>query len=387
MATIAEQLLGQASQAVTQTPDLTGSIAKGAQLAQGVEQIRNQRAQIEQAKQELQMQKANSITDTLKIAAQSKDPRLKKFLLSKVMPAKVKALGMDQFFTPDSMEMIQTSDEALQKVLGLQLDLDAKIRSGEISGAEAYQQAQAILSNPEELAMLDTDQLFAAQEFAKSEIGKSYRAEQVARASLGKQIQGQQAAGDVEASKDVAKAWNTWETGGGVAAREKAEGIFEDAIKRLREGKVKLGTVGKKVPWLGGREDVLAITDEKAKALLDDIRGGISIREKTGDPNPTQTQIDSIMSRIIDPRLSNAENIKKLETELNAMRADTRNKISTFKRYGHPVTEPTAKKAPAKAPAAKQDSKVSDFATQYGMTYDQALQVLMKRGYKPAGGK
>lgn len=177
MATLSEMLIGQASDVAKGTgAGLNESIAQGAQLAQTVQNIQAQREQIEQRKQELQFQKVSSVMETLKGAAETRDPKLKKFMLSKIVPGKVQALGLDNFFSPDAMEMVQTSDAALQKVLGLQLDLDHKVQRGELTGAEALKIAQTHLTNPEELSLLDTDNFFKAQQFAASEEGRAYRA-------------------------------------------------------------------------------------------------------------------------------------------------------------------------------------------------------------------
>lgn len=345
---IADMLVQSALESSKPQPlDLGGAVTRGAQLGAHIQEVQNQRVMIEQKKQELQMQKAVAVTDTLKIAASSKDKRLKDFLLKKVMPGKIKALGMEEFFPPQTLEMVQTSDSAMEKVLGLQLDLEDRVNKGEMSGAQAYQKARQVLSNPEELALFDGDRLFEAQKF---NVDQSNRMDRTALVQSG-QAQRQQTqiatVGDVELKKDVAKSYNTWVAGGGLSAREKAKNIFESAINRLRNRDVVLGTVGKNIPWVGNPEK-FPLGDEKAKALLDDIRGGISIREKTGDPNPTQTQIDSIMNRIIDPRLSNEENIKKLEMELNAMNADTKNKVNTFKRFGYGAEEPQGNKSDKK---------------------------------------
>jgi hypothetical protein len=340
--TLAEMMFQSASNTVGQTADIAGSMAKGAQLGMQIEQTQQERQKLEQLKQEMQMKKIDSITQSFELAAQAKDPKTRNFLLKNVVPGKIKALGLEQFFNPQTLEMIQTSPEALDKFRGLKIDLESRVRRGEMNMAEAYQEfAAKAASDPEEVIALDTDRFAEAEKFSLAETGKSQRVELGGQIGLGKQVQGQQVAGQVEARKKVSDAWTTWQTGGGLAARKKAEGIFEQAIEKLRSGKVRFGTTIKKLPY-ASKEDVLARIDPEAKALIDDIRGGISIKEKTGDPNPALPQIEAILSRSIDPRLDNQKNIEKLETELKFMREDTDNKVKEFSRFGHPVSESKA---------------------------------------------
>jgi len=332
--TLAEMLVGSVAEQSRKDPGFDQAIGQGAQLAQVIQNGQAQRAQIEQKKQELQMQKAVAVTDTLKIAASSKDKNLKNFLLKKVMPGKIKALGMEEFFSPETMEMIQTSESVQQKVLGLQLDLDNKVREGSITGAEAYQIAQRTLSDPEELAQLDTDRLFAAQEFSKSEIGKSFRTQQQADAAMGKQVQAQQAAGQVAASQGIGKEFADYQTAGGRATLNKNLDKLRDAAKRLKSGEVKTGQVSTIVPGLGG-DKAQEVLNPDVAAVRDDIRGAIqaSLKQTLGAQFTAQ-EGEAIFNRAFNPRLSAEENARRVEQEIKGLEETIKNKESEFESRG-----------------------------------------------------
>ena len=309
MAGLADMLVGSVMDTSKDVPDFSGNIQKGAELAKTIEGMKQGREQLEQKKQELQMQKANSVVDTMKIAASSKDKRLKDFLLKKVLPAKVNALGMGEYFTPQTLEMVQSSEDAQKKVLGLSLYLDDEVRAKRMTGAEAYAYAQQKLADPEELAMLDTDQLFDAQKFANSEEGKSARAVQMAQASLGKQQQAQQAAPDIEYDKKLAGIGAALMNEGGDDGLARQLNSLDSVIGDLESGKLEFGTRTKKAT--GGKG--LSLYDEDAKAAVDKVIGSIKLKALLADPNPTEIQIKDALGRVIDPTLRNELNLDKLK--------------------------------------------------------------------------
>lgn len=320
--TIAEMLVGSALQSSQQDPQLE----QIAGIASNIANIKAQRQQVELKKQEIQMQKANSVTDTIKIAAEAKDPKLKNFLLKNVMPSKIKALGMEEFFTPQTMEMIQTSDDIQRKVLGLQLDLDQKVRSGEMTGAEAYKTAQSLLSDPEQLALLDTDQIFEAQKFAASEEGKSYRAKQLAGFRVG-------AAGETEVSKSLGKRYADYTAAGGRANIEKNFKRLEGVLKDLKSGNLETGTIPGIV--LSDPKKLAAVSP-RLKAAMDAVQSTVQLKRAL-DSQFSQAEAAAVMARAFDPALPTEENIKKLETEIETLQNDVSSAEDEFKAQGFKV--------------------------------------------------
>lgn len=386
MAGIADMLVQGAVTSSQQSADLAGASAKGAQLgtqlAQTIEQAQTNRAQIEQRKQELQMQKAVAVTDTLKIAAQSKDPKLKRFLLQNVLPGKIKALGMEEFFGPQTLQMAQESEEVQKKILGLQLDLDEKIRSNQMTGAQAYQYAQSILQDPEQLAQLDTDRLYEAQAFANSEEGKSARAALQGQIAMGKQVQAQQAAPQVEANKKIQDTHTNFIVNGGQAGAEKNLSNMEEVLAALQSGKLKTGGLGTMAAY---RTGTLSALNPDLQAAMDKIQGAVNLRAGLADPNPTERQISQILSRSFNPELPNKQNIDKLKTAIREYKTDLANKKKEWRRLGLPGVEDapqsgdwlsSKKDAFSKLPPDEQDKFISGAAAKLGISPDQVREGL-----------
>lgn len=382
--TLAEMLVGSTLQSAQADPQLE----QIAGIASNIANVKAQRQQIELKKQELQMQKTNAIVDTLKIAAGSKDQKLKNFLLKNVMPSKVKALGMEEFFTPQTMEMLQTSEDVQRKVLGLQLDLDQKVRSGQISGAQAYQIAQGILADPEQLAMLDTDQLFEAQKFAASEEGKAVRAEYVARAASGRQEATRKATGETEVSKKTAQEFVDYTAAGGSANLSSNLDKLREAANKLKSGKIKTGGLGGVIKSADGAADIL---DPEMSAVRDDVRNAIqtSLRQVLG-AQFTEKEGAALFNRAFNPRLPAKENARRLEIEIKKLEQMKNDKEKQFRSQGFDAGSSAAPRVMndwsgilnnQKEKVMRLDDKelqkyIEGFAKKHGITVEEVKQAL-----------
>lgn len=349
MATIAEILVGSVAESSQKAPDLAGSLTQGMELAQHAEKVSQQREQLEAKKIEVKNTKAEEITRDMLRAKHMSPKQLSGY--TKFIKNKVKSYAIEDIFPEDAIDLAMSTPDNLARFESIKDDVQNGVMSLEEGVVKLQDQSQFYDITPD----MQKD-LRKAAEMATKEKGLRERAQMSQQASLGKQMQAQGAAPEVQAGKDTAKAFATWTAGGGAAAREKTREIFNKVINRLGNNEVEFGTLFKNLPWVGNPEK-LPMLDKKAKALLDDIRGAISIKEKTGDPNPTQSQIDSIMSRIIDPRLTNKQNIEKLQTELNAMDADTENKMAQFGRLG--FSDPTFKPKEKSQAASSSDWKMT----------------------------
>lgn len=338
MASMAEMMFQSASQSVGQAPDIGGSIAKGAQLGAQIEQTQQQRQRLEMAKQEQLMNKINSVTDSFELAGKVTDPKLRNFLLKNVVPGKIKALGLEQYFSPQSLEMIQQSPEALDKFRGLKIDLESRVTAGEITASEAYQEAARVMQDPEALAMLDTDRLIKAQQFSTAEYGKTQRVERQGQIGLGKQMQAQAAAPTVEAGKGIAKEFADYQAAGGKATLDKNLGQLEEAAKKLESGEVKTGKISAAVPGLASdmAQDVL---NPEIAAVRDQVRGAVqaTLRQTLGAQFTAQ-EGEAIFNRSFNPRLSADENAKRIRTVIQELKQNIANKEKAFKAQGFAVS-------------------------------------------------
>lgn len=344
MATIAEQLLAGYSKVASHETENPGSgLAVGAQIAAHKAQVEQQRAQLELQKQQHEMQKIEKIGSWYETADKMPDGAAKKAFIKNFIPDGINALGMGEKIHPVTQEMLAGEP-------GMVPYLKEKIRTGAIK----YGDVQEALVNPEKMAelMKGTElEKYGGQEaiksavddyggtldktaqFAASEEGKALRAKEMAQAQLGKQVQGQTAAPEVEYKKKVGDIMANFNANGGSASVKKNISAFDTAIAQLRSNKVQLGTLAKNLPY-GANMDVLARIDPAAKALIDQVQGGVNMRAALADPNPTEKQISMILNRTIDPRLSNEENIKKLEAMKTELQEAAESRQAEARKYG-----------------------------------------------------
>jgi hypothetical protein len=333
MASIAEQLIA-GSQAAGQKAGETAlaGFKTGADLALSVDAAKRQREQLEMQKEEVELGKATKIMDAIKAGDNFKDKSAQSNYYKKVVPSMIKAFKMDHLFSPDLMEMMQSSPEVRQKVVGLQLDIQDKINRGELRGNQVIPYAQSKLA-PEELPLLDTDALVEQQKFGAQQAFSNMRTQLAADAAAGRQQTQIAAAPETEYKKKVADVAATYNTGGGAAGIEKNVAKMRGVIEKLRNNEIKLGTLAKNLPY-GSTEEALSRLDPKAKAAMDDVRGAINMRAALADPNPTAMQVNAIMSRAFDPRLSNEQNIKKLEEAIVELQTAAKDREKEFVKYG-----------------------------------------------------
>lgn len=343
MATFAEMMAQAAiqSSAPENFNNTTQAFASGAQLAMKQEELNQNKMQLEQKKQQMEEAKWDKVGGWFDTASKMPDGAAKKAYVDHFIPNGIQALNMQDRFDPVAMKMLQ-GDTMLGKFLNEQVR-NGKMTFGDIQAAtkDADILAKLIpekerwqsLQNFQNTVGAYTGELDDASKLRTQEIGKSDRAEQVANAALGKQIQAQNETGNVELRKKVSDSYNAYVNEGGASGVVKNISALDKTIKQLKNNEVILGTIGKTIPY-GSTEDVLARTDPKAKALVDSVRGSVNMRAALADPNPTEKQINQILGRTIDPRLSNQANIDKLEAAKAEMLNKTHIATEEFRRHG-----------------------------------------------------
>ncbi len=397
---IASQLIGGVQAGIEHT---ASNIQTGSQLAQTVENISAQRQKLEQDRQTLEMQKIEKVASLYETAGKL-PPKAQNFIYQKVIPNTAKGLGVDKYF-PESTQTLLSSDsnavpyfmahlrehpEDMSAILTDMTDPTGEALAKHFPDIQKFGAAQAINQELHD-SMKD---LTEAHKFGTSEEGKSYRTKLTADSAMGKQIQGQQAAPDVEYKKKISDIAANYNANGGTAGVQKNVAALDNAIEQLKAGKVNFGTVGKNLPY-GSSMDVLARTDPKAKALIDQVQGSVNMRAALADPNPTEKQISMILNRTIDPRLNNDENIKKLEAMKNELQSATSSREDEFRQAGllpkraksgsGKSSGGAAPKLPLTPDQVQQFHAVPDtlkgkvllgLAAKYNMTMDQVKQAL-----------
>jgi hypothetical protein len=353
MADVADMLLQQGFKNASEVPDVAGAMTKGAQLAESINQIQLSRAQFEQQKQQQYVAKIEKFSSLYETAAKLPPGSARNNLYKTVIPKTRDALGLQAEFPDDSLQMINSAPE----VIGY---LKAKVEAGDMTLPQLLQSMQdpqwiadnipAALQEKagQDLTPQVTDSMESLQAAESTRIQQAATKENARIMAQNREqaaIAADERAPDVDLRKKVNADYRTWTTGGGSAAYNSYRDILKRSIKKLENNEVVLGTKGKKIgSTLASDETSLAWLDEDAKVLLDDIRGGVSIKEKTGDPNPTEMQVNRILGQIIDPKLSNKANISKMKDALKKSEMDEKTKLNEFSKY-----IPGVKAAPKKS--------------------------------------
>lgn len=315
MASFAELLTGIASKTAESVGEgINESISRGAQLAQQMQNMQVQRQELEQKKAEAESAKFEKVGGWFETYSKMPEGAAKKAFGRKFIPTGISALGIQDKIDPNVLEMM-TSDPNLSAFLVSEIrngrmDMSALTRPDKVASMFAKSGEQ--FGDLEKFKAGVSEALPELQEAEKLsilEIGKSKRVEQGAQFQMGKQVQGQTAAPFVEQGKKIA------DTAANFVTKDKSDianalDMAERSLNKLENKKIKTGGMLK---GLAGKfETVQASTDPELKALMDDVRGLINIREQLGDPNPTEQQINQILNRIINPALPNEANAQKL---------------------------------------------------------------------------
>lgn len=185
MATISEQIAQRVSQTIE---GQRGDIAKGAQLAQQVQQVQINRQKLEQAKQQIKNQKITKFTNAVERGVTIKDPQTRKAFLNKFVPKLRDSLGLQDVFSDDVLEFTTASDENL----GRFLTLKNQVQSGGLSVEDAIGQLQ----DPEQfvqIAPMRLEEIGEAGEFQiKQETQRQRLQAQEQRFQTGEQRRQQQ---------------------------------------------------------------------------------------------------------------------------------------------------------------------------------------------------
>lgn len=346
MASFAEMIYGTAEKSIDKSTDgIVEAGMQGAELALKQEQLMQQKAQLQQKKAELENAKIEKFVNAIQAGANYKG-QAKTNYYNKAMPIYRDSLGLTEQFPDDTIKMIAADDLTMAKFNALA----SKVRRSELSAAGAI----AMLNNPVDFANVppevkedlydqlgDAEKVAVQAESQRNSIMAQNMRQEKDIASTGKK----------EVAKKVADEYSKYEAVGGAAGMSKAEEALQKAINQLQTGAVTTGGKLENIPY-GSSLPVMARLNKPLKTLRDSVLSTQNIKALSGDPNPTQMQIEAIESRILDPMADNQTNIKKLQAELNRIRTERAKKESQFIQQGFMQPQaPQGGKAAAQAPA------------------------------------
>lgn len=117
MADISSMIVQNAFNDMSQQPDLagafTGGVQHGAQLAQTVENIQKQKADIENQKQQIQLAKIAKLNDLYETGGKLPEGKLRNAYMKNIIPNAAKALGADQWIHPANQEIMNADPSVL----------------------------------------------------------------------------------------------------------------------------------------------------------------------------------------------------------------------------------------------------------------------------------
>lgn len=346
MASFAEMIYGTAEKSIDKSTDgIVEAGMQGAELALKQEQLMQQKAQLQQKKAELENAKIEKFVNAIQAGANYKG-QAKTNYYNKAMPIYRDSLGLTDQFPDDTIKMIAADDLTMAKFNALA----SNVRRGDKTAEQAIMELNdpvAFAKVPPEVKEDLYDQLGDAEKVAVQ--AESQRNSVMAQNM--RQEKDIASTGKKEVAKKVADEYSKYEAVGGAAGMSKAEEALQKAINQLQTGAVTTGGKLENIPY-GSSLPVMARLNKPLKTLRDSVLSTQNIKALSGDPNPTQMQIEAIESRILDPMADNQTNIKKLQAELNRIRTERAKKESQFIQQGFMQPQsPQGGKAAAQAPA------------------------------------
>ena len=133
---IAQQIGARAQAQVSGTNplgQLVSGVQQGAQLAQQVENIRNQREQLNLAKEQLIQKNVDRFGQSLFKGLSIKNPRARNMFMKNFVTPLRSQLQLEDVFPDNSLEFVNASEENRARALKLQ----AQVERGELSVEEA----------------------------------------------------------------------------------------------------------------------------------------------------------------------------------------------------------------------------------------------------------
>lgn len=163
MARLSELMFQEASKSIAEsTPDVAQALQRGAQLAIQKRELQAKQEQVQQTQMGLNIKQDKSIQELISLANKHKDPKTKRMLLTKVLPAKVAAAGLGEVYTPEVLENFSTAPEMLAQAQAVKLFYDDQVARNLKTPAEAYVESNKIIQDPELLLKHGASKQFMA---------------------------------------------------------------------------------------------------------------------------------------------------------------------------------------------------------------------------------
>lgn len=289
--------------------------------------------QVEQAKQQLAAQKQKMELDRLDGYFGAIDTGFKlpkenqRSYFKNVLPQRAMAFGIDpNKLNPAVQQALVESPDALRAYSKAM----SAVRNGQMNPVDTEDFFRS-LNDPDVFFNRLPELLEAEKE--RIAMDAKAQAQQLSLQSSERKQQVQIAsAGDVEEAKQTSKDFVQFKSGGGFAGIKARLNSLTNSINKLRVGKVETGGL------TGFAQSVLpeaitSITDPEQKAVMDVIRGAISIKGQL-DSQFSAKEAQIQFNRSFDPALPTKANIEKADKVLGELKEDIKSKLDQFVRNG-----------------------------------------------------
>ena len=353
--TIAEALLGIASQTAQTQPDLAGSFSKGAELGLQAEQVAQKRQQLEQAKSENELKKFEVLGGWLNTYANMPEGGAKNAFGKKFVPNGIMSMGLQEKIHPNVIEMM-TGDPVLgtfltNEIRNRRLDIATLAQPDKI--AEYYAEHGKQFGSLEEFkggVEQFLPALSDAEKFSIDVSERMKRAELVQEGADARQQTGISSAGDVELSQAVNKDYKAYEVEGGGSNIDSNLALLREVEKSLSSDAVQTGGWKTYVPsdrlQKLGISDIVALENKAKKAIMSSLRATLGSQF-------TKEEGERVENRTFDKQLDTKHNLEAVRAEIKKIENTRRRAESLFSRYMKGYKTPTKKSFNQLAPAAQ----------------------------------
>lgn len=346
MASVSEMLVGSALQSADKAPDIGGAIESGVGLAMKIQQVQQQKAALEQQKQEQYTAKIQKFSSLYETAAKLPPGAARNGLFKTVIPKTRDALGLQKEFPDDAMIMLNANPE----VMGY---LKAKVENNEMTLPqilEKMQDTQWIADNipaalqakaGQDLTPQVTEDMEALQ---KSENFRINEANQTKNAALAAQARAKMSVDDDNREPEkqrrvkVAKDHATFEGAGGFAKLNTQIAKLKKVRADLESGALKTGPSVSNIA--GGKTQ--AVFNPNVAAAQGLIRSSIDLK-KALDSSFSDAAAAQAYSQSFDALLPTEKNKEKLDFLIQDLENAKKVQKKNFSRDKLPVDDPMDK--------------------------------------------
>lgn len=325
MASIADMIAASGLQSSQSAPDLTGSVARGAELGMKMEEMKNQRQALEAKKTEVKNTKIQEMTDDLQKAKNLSGTALKgykQFLNNKALTYQI-----DDLFNPETIELITAAPENLERF--------TVIRDDVLNGRRTLEEGIATLKDPSKFYDVTPNMLGDLYDASKTRVQANEsmnRAKTMAQSSMDKQVQAQRAAPSVTEATEKAKGrvkYLSEEKAAGESAIESLEDVASK-LKNPGSSKVKTGSILQAIP--GIRSDaVQSVFSPETVAAKTQAQSALNaILRQTLGAQFTQQEGERVLNQIWDDKQPNTENARRILLKVKQLKGEMKAKGETL---------------------------------------------------------